>query len=156
MKLFKNTPKILIVFTFAVMAVLFLNLVLGIYPVLDLLKYLEIKKFYWTIPTIIILTIWLWYFNRSMRKKIIKERIDIFNATIRTIQDILHNSASSIQLLILDMKDDGVSEEIILKAEKNIEELKKVIQTLSAVDPQTIELKELNRNLSIIKMDFEN
>lgn len=88
-----------------------------------------------------------------MKRKISDERIEIFNATIRTIQDILQNSASSMQLLILDMKDVEVHEEIIIKAEKNMEELKSVIKTLASVDPKTIQLKDLNRNLSIIKMN---
>jgi hypothetical protein len=52
----------------------------------------------------------------------------------------------------MDMKDEGVDEEIITKAENNIEELKTVIKTLASIDPKTIELKELKKTMSIIKM----
>ena len=44
-------------------------------------------------------------------------------------------------------------EEIIIRAEKNIFELKKAINTLASVDPKSIKLKELNHNMSIIKMN---
>ena len=72
---------------------------------------------------------------------------------MRTVQDILQNAASSMQLFVLDMKDEGLREELISKAEKNIEELKTVIKVLASVDPSKLDLKELNRNLSIIKME---
>jgi hypothetical protein len=127
--------------------------VLDIYPILSLIKYLESKRYYWTIPVTGAVIFGVWLFNRSMSKKIEKERADMFNATIRTIQDILQNSTSSIQLLIMDMHDEGIREEIIAKAETNIKELKRVIQVLAAIDPSTIELEEINKNLSVIKMD---
>ncbi|MEW5842061.1 MAG: hypothetical protein AB1775_02220, partial [Bacteroidota bacterium] len=44
-------------------------------------------------------------------------------------------------------------DEIITKAEKNIYELQRVIKGLASVDPETIELKELNRNFSVIKIN---
>jgi len=153
MKLFKNNSISIILFSTVIMIMLFLNLILDIHPVLGLFKYFEGKKYYWTIPTTALFLCGLWLFDRGMRRKIINERVEIFNATIRTIQDILQNSFSSMQLLILDMKDEDVHEEIIIKAEKNIEELKRVIEALAAVDPKTIELRELNRSLSIIKMN---
>ena len=129
------------------------NVIFDIYPVLNFIKFVESKNYYWTIPTTITLSFGIWLNDRRMKKKIINERVEIFNATIRTIQDILQNSSSSIQLLILDMKDERVHDEIIKKAEKNLEELKKVITALASVDPRSIVLKDLNKNLSIIKMD---
>lgn len=153
MRVFNKNSTAVILFLIIVLFIVFLHLILGIYPVLDFLKYMENKKYFWIIPLVIFMLSSLWLYNRIMRKKIVTERIEIFNATIRTIQDILQNSASSMQLLILDMKDTGVHDEIIIKAEKNIDELKSVIKTLASVDPETIELKELNRNLSIIKMN---
>lgn len=131
---------------------LFLNLVLEKHPLFDLIKYVESNNFYWIIPIISIMFFGLWLFYRNMRKKIITERVEIFNATIHTIQDILQNSSSSMQLLILDMKDEGVNDELINRAEKNIEELKTVIETLAAIDPKNLDLKELNRNMTIIRM----
>ena len=153
MRVFNKNSTAVILFLIIVLFIVFLHLILGIYPVLDFLKYMENKKYFWMVPIVIFMLSSLWLYNRIMRKKIVTERIEIFNATIRTIQDILQNSASSMQLLILDMKDTGVHDEIIIKAEKNIDELKSVIKTLASVDPETIELKELNRNLSIIKMN---
>ena len=153
MRVFNKNSTAVILFLIIALFIVFLHLILGIYPVLDFLKYMENKKYFWIIPLVIFMLSSLWLYNRIMRKKIVTERIEIFNATIRTIQDILQNSASSMQLLILDMKDTGVHDEIIIKAEKNIDELKSVIKTLASVDPETIELKELNRNLSIIKMN---
>ena len=153
MKLFKKSSMVLIIISIAVLITLFLNLVLDIYPVLSFLKYLENKKIYWTIPTTVIILLVAWLLHRMMKKEITNERIEIFTATIRTMQDILKNSASSMQLLVLDMKDEGVHDEIIIKAEKNIDELKKVIKGLASVDPKTIELKELNRNFSVIKIN---
>jgi hypothetical protein len=135
---------------------LFLNLVLDMHPALDLFKYLEGKKYYWTIPATLLFLICLWLFDKSMRRKIINERVEMFNATIRTVQDILQNSSSSMQLLIMDMHDEGVNKEIVLKAEKNIEELKRVIEVLSSIDPKTIELKALKQNLSVISIDKKN
>lgn len=153
MKLFKKSSVVLIIISIAVLITLFLNLVLDIYPVLSFFKYLEYKKIYWTIPTTIIILLGAWLLHRMMKKEITNERIEIFTATIRTMQDILQNSASSMQLLVLDMKDEGVHDEIITKAEKNIDELKRVIKGLASVDPETIELKELNRNFSVIKIN---
>lgn len=88
----------------------------------------------------------------GVNKKIMEERVKTFSATIRTIQDVPQNSASSMQLLILDMKDERVHDEIIMKAEKNIEELKTAINVLASIDPAAIDLKELNRSMSIIKI----
>lgn len=153
MKLFKNYSTIIIVYILVVLVTLYFNLVLDIYPALDLFKYLESKKFYGIVPITILFFTGLWLYDRRTKRKIINERVKIFNATIRTIQDILQNSYSSMQLLILDMKDDGIHEEVILKAEKSMEELNRVIKTLASLDPHTIELKELNRHMSIIKME---
>ncbi|MCL4550823.1 MAG: hypothetical protein M1495_19900 [Bacteroidetes bacterium] len=153
MKLFKKSSAVLIIISIAVLITLFLNLVLDIYPVLSFFKYMENKKIYWTIPTTVIILLVVWLLHRMMKKEITNERIEIFTATIRTMQDILQNSTSSMQLLVLDMKDENVNEGIVMKAEKNIDELKKVIKALSSVDPETIELKELNRNLSVIKIN---
>lgn len=153
MKLFKNYSTLIVVYLIVALLTLFLNLVMDRYPLLDFLNYLEGKKYYWVIPSTVLFLFGLWLLDRRVKSKLAKERVEIFNATIRTIQDILQNSYSSMQLLVLDMKDEGVHEEIILKAEKNLDEMKKVIKALADVDPTTIELKELNRNLSIIKMD---
>ncbi|MCL6100854.1 MAG: hypothetical protein M1391_20025 [Bacteroidetes bacterium] len=153
MKLFKKSSAVLIIISIVVLITLFLNLVLDIYPVLSFFKYMENKKIYWTIPTTVIILLVVWLLHRMMKKEITNERIEIFTATIRTMQDILQNSTSSMQLLVLDMKDENVNEGIVMKAEKNIDELKKVIKALSSVDPETIELKELNRNLSVIKIN---
>jgi hypothetical protein len=150
MKILKNNSPAVILFSIIVLLVLFLNIVLGKHPILDLFKYLESGKYYWTIPVTVLFLCGLFLFDRSMRRLIINERVEIFNATIRTLQDILQNSSSSMQLLILDMKDENVHEEIIMKAEKNLAELKKVINAFSLVDPSNIELKKLNRYLSII------
>ncbi len=152
MKLLKNNSTIIILFVIVVLLTLFVNYVLGIYPLLNFIKYLESKKYYWIIPTTILLLFGLLLFYMSMNRKVINERIEVFNAIMRTVQDILHNSSSSIQLLIMDMKDEGVDEEIIMKAENNMQELKTVIKTLASIDPKTIELKELNQTMSIIKM----
>ena len=153
MRLFKKSSAVLIIISIAVLITLFLNLVLDIYPELSFFKYIENKKIYWTIPTTVIILLVVWLQHRMMKKEITNERIEIFTATIRTMQDILQNSTSSMQLLVLDMKDENVNEGIVMKAEKNIDELKKVIKALSSVDPETIELKELNRNLSVIKIN---
>ncbi len=152
MKLLKDNSSIAILFSIIVLLILFLNNVLGIYPLLDVIKYLETKNHYWIIPTTSLLLFGIWLYNDRMRRKVINERIEVFKAIMRTVQDILHNSSSSIQLLIMDMKDEGVDEEIIMKAENNMEELKTVIKTLASIDPKTIELKELNQTMSIIKM----
>ncbi|MHB8337479.1 MAG: hypothetical protein ACYC6P_09360 [Ignavibacteriaceae bacterium] len=153
MKVLKNNSTLVILFLMFILSTLFFNLVLGISPILDFFNYMAGKKYLWTIPLLISILFGFWLYSRSMKRKISDERIEIFNATIRTIQDILQNSASSMQLLILDMKDVEVHEEIIIKAEKNMDELKSVIKTLASVDPKTIQLKDLNRNLSIIKMN---
>lgn len=152
MKRFKKNSSIAIIFLIVVLVILFLNNVLGIYPFLDVIRYLETKKHYWIIPTTSLVLFGIWLYNDRMRRKVINERIEVFKAIMRTVQDILHNSSSSIQLLIMDMKDEGVHEEIIMKAENNMEELRTVIKTLAAIDPKTIELKELNKTMSIIKM----
>lgn len=149
----KNNTFIIILFLTVVLLTLFLNLFLGVYPVLDFIKYMESKNYSWAIPLTVLFLFGLWLVKRNMQRKIINERIEIFNATMRTMQDILQNAASSMQLLVLDMKDEGMHGEIVKKAEKNIDELKEVIKTLAAIDPTTIELKELNRNLSVIKMN---
>jgi hypothetical protein len=153
MKILKNCSSEVIILSIILLIILFLNIIWNIHPVLDLMMYLQNQNYFWTVPTTVCLIIGLWIYDRNMRRKILKERVEIFNATIRTIQDILQNSTSSMQLLIMDMKDEGVHEEFIQKAEKNIMELIKVINTLAAVDPKNIELKDLNSNLSIIKMN---
>jgi len=153
MKLFNHNSTLLILFAIFVLLILIVNLSLNIYPFLDFLKYLENKKYYWTIPVMVLFLSGIWLFDRRMRRKIINERVEIFNATIRTIQDLLQNSSSSMQLLILDMKDEGINEELISRVEKNLAELSSVINALTSVDPTTLELKELNRKLSIIEMN---
>jgi hypothetical protein len=153
MKILKNSSSEVILLSIILLIILFLNIIWDMHPVLDFMRYLENQKYFWTVPTTICLIIGLWIYDRNMRRKILKERVEIFNATIRTIQDILQNSSSSMQLLIMDMKDEGVHEEMVAKAEKNIKELTMVINTLATVDPKNIELKDLNRNLSVIKMN---
>lgn len=153
MKLPKINSTVVLLISCILVIFLFLNLFLNMHPVLDILKYIENAKYYWTVPMVILFLWGLWLFDKNMRKKIVNERVETYNATIRTLQHILHNSSSKMQLLILDMKDEGVREDIVNRAEKNIDELKAVTEALAAVDPKNLELNQLNRNLSIIKMD---
>lgn len=153
MKVLKNNSFLLLIFTIVILTALFFNLIKGVHPILDFLQYLAQKELFWIIPLLLLVLLILWQHNINVKKKISNEREEIFGATIRTIQDILQNSTSSMQLLILDMKDKGIHDEIIIRAEKNIFELKKAISTLVSVDPKSIKLKELNHNMSIIKMN---
>ncbi len=152
MKILKNKTRLFIAFLIIFLAIVVINILTGVYPLLDFMQYLAAKNFFWIVPLFFIGLFAYWQHTINVKKRVNEERRQIFIATMRTIQDILQNSASSMQLLILDMKDAGVHEEIIQKAEKNIDEMKSVISTLSAVDPNSIHLKELNDNLSIIKM----
>lgn len=152
MNKFKNNSKIITLLVF-ILLMLFLNIFFSVYPVLNFLKYLESKNHYWLVLTGTVILFGIWSFiRRNINKKIMEERVKIFSATIRTIQDVLQNSASSMQLLILDMKEERVHDEIIMKAEKNIEELKTAINVLASIDPAAIDLKELNKSMSIIKI----
>ncbi|MCL5030411.1 MAG: hypothetical protein M1480_15475 [Bacteroidetes bacterium] len=153
MKVLKNNLFRVLIFTIVILAVLFFNLIKGMHPILDFLQYLVQKDLFWIIPLLLVVLLIFWQHNINVKEKISNERVEIFSATIRTIQDVLQNSTSSMQLLILDMKDKGIHEEIIIRAEKNIVELKKAINTLASVDPKSIKLKELNHNMSIIKMN---
>ncbi len=144
---------ILIILTFIVLLTLFLNLVKGVHPILDFFQYLVQKELFWIVPLVLIMIIIIWQHNINIKEKITNERVEIYSATIRTIQDILQNSSSSMQLLIFDMKDQKVNEDIINRAEKNIFELKKAINTLGSIDPKSIKLKELNSKMSVIRMN---
>lgn len=153
MNILKKNNMIYIAITFIILFVLFLNLVKGVHPLLDFFQYLVQKEIFWIIPLLLVILLIIWQHYINVKEKITNERVEIFSATIRTIQDILQNSSSSMQLLIFDMKDKGVHEDIINRAEKNIFELKKAINTLASVDPKSIKLKELNSKMSIIKMN---
>ena len=153
MKILKNSSKLIITILIVVLFIFSYNIFKGRHPVLDFFQFLEARDYLWLFPLIAAVLLSFWYHDRSIKKKIINERIETYKATIRTIQDILQNSSSSMQLLILDMKESSVNEEIILRAEKNIEELRTVISTLSTVDPLSIQLEELNKKVSIIKMN---
>ncbi len=153
MKILKSRSSLLIIISVVIFFFLVVNVFWGMHPLLNFFQYLAKRNFLWIVPLLLILLLFIWQREISLKKKLSQERTEIFNATMRTIQDILHNSASSMQLLILDMKDSGVNEEIIKRGEKNIEELKTLINTLASVDPATIQLKELNSKLSIIRMN---
>jgi len=156
MKLLKNNSLFAVLLSLFILIFLFLNLVLESHPILDLLKFLEAKKYYWTIPAGALLISGLFLLERYFRRKIIKERIEVYNATIHTLQDILHKTSSSLQVLILDMKDEGIREEFIRRTEINYEELNEIARVLASIDPENMQLKELNKNLSIIKMHEQN
>ena len=153
MKMLTSKKSILIILSIIISFALIVNIFLGMHPILDFFQYLAYKNFIWLVPFLLVLFLGIWQYEINTKKKVSKERTEIFNATMRTIQDLLQNSASSMQLLILDMKDAGVHNEIIDRAGKNIDELKTVINTLASVDPLSIELKELNSKMSIIKMN---
>ena len=152
MKFFNNNLSIKIIFLICTLTVLFLNHALNIYPFRELFRYLVDTKYYWLVPTFTIIFIGFLLFYISMRKKVVNGKIEMFNATIRTVQDVLQNSYSSLQLLILDMKDENVDPVIVHKTEKNLEEMHKAIKTLAGIDPENIKLEELNKKLSIIRM----
>lgn len=153
MNFLKNNSKLVIVFSLAIAFVLFLNIIMRMHPILNLFLYLADKEYLWVVPILIGIIFGIWQYNNNVKRKISNERVEIFNATIRTIQDVLQNSASTMQLLILDMKDTGVHDDIVQVAEKNIEELKKAISSLASVDPMSIQLKELNKRVSVIRID---
>ena len=153
MKILKNNSLLVIILALIFLIILILNFVTNFHPILDFLQYLIQKELFWTIPLLLTILLFIWQHNINVKKKISDERVEIFSATIRTIQDILQNSSSSMQLLIFDMKDQGVHEDIINRAEKNIFELKKAIHSLASVDPKSIQLKELNSKMSIIKIN---
>lgn len=149
----KNNYYTALIIAVLVVVITILNIAFNIRPVYNFVRYLENKNYFWAIPVFVALMALFLVYNSIMRKKIINERIAIYNATIRTCQHILHNSYSSIQLLILDMKDEGVKEELVAKAEKNIEDLKTVTEVLASIDPKNMKLNELNKNLSIINIE---
>lgn len=149
----KNISKPVILFSIVVVLSLFVNLVFNMNPILKLIEYFESKKYYWSIPVTFLFLYGLWLFDKMMRDRIIKERIEIFNATMRTVADILQNTSSSMQLIILDMTEEKVAKDIILRVEKNFEELKLLMESLASINPKAIELKKLNKDLSIIKMN---
>ena len=150
--MFRNTSIAVLIISAVAIITLLINLFSNTHPILNFVKYMETTEYYWTVPLTVTAIFGLWLFDRQMRKKIIRERIEIFNATIHTLQDVLQNSTSSMQLLILDLKDEGINSELILKLEKNQEELNSVINALASIDPTNMQFKELNKNLSIIKM----
>jgi len=155
MKKIKNNLLLVVIFSLILIWIVFINVYYGLHPVLNIFQYLAHKNYLWLVPLFLAVLFSIWRHNINIKKKVSVERIEMFNATMRTIQDILQNSSSSMQLLILDMKEHEVQEEIILRAEKNIDELKAVIRTLADIDPATIKLEELNRKISIIKMDHD-
>jgi hypothetical protein len=155
MKIFTNNRSLLLIFTAGIIAVTAFNILLNIHPVLEIIKYLEKNDLFWILPTICIIIAFVWLYHRDTQKKIIKERIEIYNATIHTIQDILHKSSSSMQLLILDMKDEEIRDDLVVRAEENLDELNQVTRALSDIDPEKLQFMELKKNLSIINMHKE-
>ena len=153
MKIVNGNIRLIVVFSIILLFIIVVNIFFGKHPILDFFQFLINKDYFWLVPLFIALTFGFWQRELNVKKKIGKERREIYTATMRTIQDLLQNSASSMQLLILDMKDTGVHDDIIQRAEKNIDELKSVITTLASIDPMSIQLKELNDKLSIIKMN---
>lgn len=155
MKIFSNSKAFLFILAAGIIIVTAFNILLNIHPVLEIIKYLENNDQFWIVPTITIIIAFLWLYHRDTQKKIIKERIEIYNATIHTIQDILHKSSSSMQLLILDMKDEEIRDDLIARAEENLDELHQVTKVLSDIDPEKLQFMELKNNLSIINMQKE-
>ncbi len=152
MKFLKHNYVIMVVAAITI-SILILNIFFDIYPILAVINYLEGNKYYWVIPVGSAVILVLMLFKRNMNRKIANEKAILFSATIRTIQDLLQNSNSSMQLLIMDMNEEGVNPELIRNAEKNIYELNRLIGVLASIDPERIKLKELNENLSIIHME---
>ncbi len=152
MKFLKQNFVIIVVAAITI-SILILNIFFDIYPILAVINYLEGNKYYWVIPVGSAVILVLMLFKRNMNRKIANEKAILFSATIRTIQDLLQNSNSSMQLLIMDMNEEGVNPELIRNAEKNIYELNRLIGVLASIDPERIKLKELNENLSIIHME---
>lgn len=152
MKFLKQNFVIIVVAAITI-SILILNIFFDIYPILAVINYLEGNKYYWVIPVGSAVILVLMLFKRNMNRKIANEKAILFSATIRTIQDLLQNSNSSMQLLIMDMNEEGVNPELIKNAEKNIYELNRLIGVLASIDPERIKLKELNENLSIIHME---
>ena len=109
-------------------------IVFDIYPVVEFLKYVDNNNLNWMLMLIFGIPIGLIIIDRYNYKIHEKEKIDLFEATVHTIQDQLQTTYAMLQIVILDFEENLDCNLIIPKLNESLIEMNNLIKDISEFD----------------------
>jgi hypothetical protein len=104
MKLKELKSSAAIIYAVILFTLLFVNIFLEIRPIANYIHYLEKSHLFILIPLSFFLPIGLFLFDRVRQQKLIDKKVELFNTTIRIVQDIVEDSNNKSQLLIQELQ----------------------------------------------------
>ena len=79
--------------------------------------------------------------DRKRYKINLQEKKRIFQITVHTVQDLLQNSSSRLQNLILDLEEHNIDEAIVRSGKECLYENTKILKVLSEIDEENVSKK---------------
>ncbi|MBA4405760.1 hypothetical protein C0389_00640 [bacterium] len=143
MNIIKYISPSTVIFTTLLFFILFLNIFFIIRPI----EYFE-NNLWLGIPLGVLIPFGLLFLDRLHYRKINREKIQQFQATIHTVQDIIQKSSSRIQNIMLDMEEQNVSESLQKEMKDTFNENVELIQILSSLNHADL-LKTYSKHLSM-------
>lgn len=136
-------------FSIIFFTIIFLNLILDIRPVVDYFNLLEQSKLLVLVPLSLLVPVGLFLFDRVRYKRMVDEKVELFQTTVRTVQDIVQDSHARTQMLIVEMEEAKVDKEIVNSATEIFDRSTTLLNGLYNIDPLTAKIKDTG---GIVKM----
>ncbi len=133
-----------ITFTIILVVLLTMNLIGGIRPVVSYFHLIEKTEYYFLIPISVLLPIGLFMFDRVRYKKLVNEKVQLFKTTVSTVQDIIQNSNSQMQMLILEMEEEKIDEKLVDRANDIFNKSNLLLNKLYNLDPTTAKIRTIS------------
>ena len=138
-----------IIYSVILFTVLFLNVFLGIRPVIDYFNYLQESNLFFLIPLSLLLPIGLFLFDKVRYKVLIDEKVELFKTTVLIVQDIIQDSIAKTQLLIFEMKEGNADDKLLQRANEIFDKSNSLLSSLNNLDPSSTKLKS---TIDIVKI----
>jgi uncharacterized membrane protein len=154
MKSSKFILVIIIIVFLAILIVTIVNTIFEFRPLYEFTYLIEKQYSAWIISLslLVCISLSLVLLINIKKKRSQNERTELFELTIHAVQDILQNSSSRLQNIILDMEEQKVSGKLIKSAQECLDENIRLIQFLSKLDPNNIG-QYYDKNLSSLILE---
>lgn len=133
-----------ITFTIILVVLLTMNLIGGIRPVVSYFHLIEETEYYFLIPISVLLPLGLFMFDRVRYKKLVNEKVQLFKTTVSTVQDIIQNSNSQMQMLILEMEEAELDKALVDRANDIFNKSNFLLNKLYNLDPTTAKIRTIS------------
>ncbi|MEW6509078.1 MAG: hypothetical protein AB1432_15200 [Bacteroidota bacterium] len=115
----------------------------------EFFHYLKNSDLLWGVSLCYFVPIGLLIFEQVRLKNYNKRQKLLFEASVRTIQDIVMNNLSKVQLVLYDLEDAKVPKEIINNTNEIFNSMKSIVEQIAKVNPLNSPTLQLRNGVHI-------